>query len=417
LRRTPPVRGIPTRERKRDEERGRQLSWCRSQRECEIDPQQFLEECGDDSNLSDGVARRGDDAGRKVQPLVAETTDGFLLPRGAEVVTLEQLHEREGEHADGEVETVGGELTARKMIQSIVMFEFADHFLELTTLVVEVHDRLGIFLLVGDIRGDDPVMVVALEEVILVATFGTFCYEAKGIRATLQGVNGLGNLIVGFGAIIKIPLCPSMVRDSGESVHHRRVVPARRPVRRSIPAKANVRRFACLREADASLPPRASLQRDGPAKAGHAGVFSWHLFYILLNSYVSTLRWNIRLIRRRGKDFFDSIETNVERSVGGRVDTVEEFLGAFGIHIVNENLLFPAIDAEDKPLLTHGGDFKNVIQRTGDRSVVVCHEGISCACRVERSVDSSAATLWMGAEQTNPRQTNAEGVVLALTIA
>jgi hypothetical protein len=189
-------------------------------------------------------------------------------------VTLEQLHEREGEHADGEVETVGGELTARKMIQSIVMFEFADHFLELTTLVVEVHDRLGIFLLVGDIRGDDPVMVVALEEVILVATFGTFCYEAKGIRATLHGVNGLGNLIVGFGAIIKIPLCPSMVRDSGESVHHRRVVPARRPVRRSIPAKANVRRFACLREADASLPPRASLQRDGSAKAGHAGVIS-----------------------------------------------------------------------------------------------------------------------------------------------
>lgn len=108
-----------------------------------------------------------------MKPVVAETADRFLLPLIVEVVTLQQLHQREGEHTDGEVETVGGELSAREMIEPIVMFEFANHLLKLSAPIVEVNDGLSIFLLFGDIGGDDPIVVVAIEEITLMASSGT----------------------------------------------------------------------------------------------------------------------------------------------------------------------------------------------------------------------------------------------------
>ena len=83
------------------------LSGRRGVAELEIDAQQLLKEQGGDGDLGNRVTCVGDDTRRKVQPVVAETTNRFLLPFRAEVVTFQQLDQCEGEQADSKVETVG----------------------------------------------------------------------------------------------------------------------------------------------------------------------------------------------------------------------------------------------------------------------------------------------------------------------
>ena len=111
-------------------------------------------------------------------------------------MTLEELNERESKHADGEVEAVSGELSAGKVIEAVVMLELADHLLEETALFVEVNDSLSISLFLRDVGGNDPVVVVAIEEIALVVTTGSFDNKAKGVRAIPQCVDGLSKLIV-----------------------------------------------------------------------------------------------------------------------------------------------------------------------------------------------------------------------------
>ena len=105
-----------------------------------------------------------------------------MLPLIAEVVTLEELNEREGKHANGEVETVSSELSAGEMIESIVMLEFTDHLLEESALFVEVDDSLSILFFFREVGGNDPVVVVAVKEVTLIVTTRAFDDKTKGVR-------------------------------------------------------------------------------------------------------------------------------------------------------------------------------------------------------------------------------------------
>lgn len=190
----------------------------------EIDSQQLLKERWGDGNLGDRVACVGDDTRRKMQPVVTETAKRFLLPFITEGVTLQQLNHCEGEYANGKVETIGRELTARKMIKSVVMLEFTNHLLKLATLVMEVDHGVSIFFFFGDIGGDDPVVVVAFEEIILVTSLDAFDHQPKGLFGLFHCVDGLRHLVVGFGAILKTSLFPSMLGDLHDSPHHGGIV-------------------------------------------------------------------------------------------------------------------------------------------------------------------------------------------------
>ena len=139
-------------------------------------------------------------------------------------MTLEKLDECEGEHANGEVEAVGGELTAGKMIKAVVMLELADHLLEETALFVEVDDGLSVFFFLGNVRGNDPVVVLAVEEVTLIVTTGTFDNEAKGVGTRAESVDGFCELVVGPCAILVLPLFPVVFGDIGDGLHDCRVV-------------------------------------------------------------------------------------------------------------------------------------------------------------------------------------------------
>lgn len=152
--------------------------------------------------------------------MVTETANGFFLPVICEVVTLQQLHQREGQYTDGEVETVGRELSTWEMIEPIVGFELADHLLKLPALVVEVNDGLSIFLLFGDIGGDDPVVIVAVKEIGLMASSGPLDDQAEGLGRVLHRMNGLGDVIRGGGSIIIFPLFPGCFGDASDCCHH-----------------------------------------------------------------------------------------------------------------------------------------------------------------------------------------------------
>ena len=111
---------------------------------------------------------------RQMQPVVAETPNGLSFPVVAEIVTLQQLDEREGQQPNREVETVGAELSAREMIEIVVMFEFADEPLHLSALVVKMNDRVCGFFVFRKIGGNNPVAIVAVEEIGLVAVSFAF---------------------------------------------------------------------------------------------------------------------------------------------------------------------------------------------------------------------------------------------------
>ena len=147
-----------------------------------------------------------------------------MPPLRTEVVTLEELNESEGEQADGEVEAVSGELPAGKMIEAVVMFEFADHFLEQSSVFVEVDDRLSLFLFLWNVGGNDPVVVFAVEEIALMVTTGTFHNETKGVGAIAECVDGLSELVIGSCAIGVSPLFPGVFWDVENGLHHSGVV-------------------------------------------------------------------------------------------------------------------------------------------------------------------------------------------------
>ena len=146
----------------------------RSEKESEIDCAQLLESLERGCNAGDRVARMRNDARGKMQPVVAETADRLSFPVVAEIVTLQQLDEREGQQPNREVETVGGELSAREMIEIVVMFEFADEPLHLSALVVKMNDRVCGFFVFRKIGGNNPVAIVAVEEIRLVAVSFAF---------------------------------------------------------------------------------------------------------------------------------------------------------------------------------------------------------------------------------------------------
>jgi len=104
------------------------------------------------------------------------------------------------------------------------MLEFADHLLEEPAPLVKVNDGLSIFFFFGDIGGDDPVVVVAVEEIALVVTTRTFDNKAKGVRTMLQSVDSLSDLVVGPCAIGVLPLFPGVLGDVVDGLHHSRVV-------------------------------------------------------------------------------------------------------------------------------------------------------------------------------------------------
>jgi hypothetical protein len=142
----------------------------------------------------------------------------------AEVVTLEELDEREGEHANGEVEAVSRELSTGKMIEAVLMLEFTDHFLEEPAPFVKVDDGLSVFFFLRNVGGNDPVVVLAVEEITLVVTMGSFDNKTKGVRAIPQGVDSLSELVVGPCAILVLPLFPGVFGDVVDGLHHSRVV-------------------------------------------------------------------------------------------------------------------------------------------------------------------------------------------------
>lgn len=103
-----------------------------------------------------------------MEPVVAETADGFALPLRAKVVALQELDEREGKEPNRKVETIGAELAAREVVEIVVMFQFADEPFparpaggHLSAAVVEVEHGLRIFFLDGNVGGDNPVVIVA----------------------------------------------------------------------------------------------------------------------------------------------------------------------------------------------------------------------------------------------------------------
>ena len=55
---------------------------------------------------------------------------------------------------------------------------------------------MSIFFLLWDVGSNDPVVVLAVEEIALVVTTGAFDNKAKGVRAIPQRVDGLSKLIV-----------------------------------------------------------------------------------------------------------------------------------------------------------------------------------------------------------------------------
>ncbi len=112
----------------------------------------------------------GDDARRKMEPVVPETPDRLALPVCAKVVALQELDEREGKKTNRKVETVGRELSTGKVIKIVVMFQFADEPFHLTAAVVEVEHGLGVSFLDGNVGCDDPVVIVAVKEIGLVDT-------------------------------------------------------------------------------------------------------------------------------------------------------------------------------------------------------------------------------------------------------
>ena len=120
-----------------------------------------------------------------------------MLPLRTEVVTLKELNESEGKEPDGEVKAVGRELATGEVIKAVVVLEFTDHLLEQSSLFVEVDDGLSILFFLGDVGGNNPVVLVPLEEIALVATPGTFDNQAKGFTAVAEGIVGLGNVVIG----------------------------------------------------------------------------------------------------------------------------------------------------------------------------------------------------------------------------
>ena len=147
-----------------------------------------------------------------------------MLPLIAEVVALEELNEREGKHADGEVEAVSRELSAGEMIEAVVMLELADHFLEEPAPFVEVDDSLSVFFFLGNVGGNDPVVVLAVEEVTLIVTTGSFDNKTKGVGARPQSVDSFCELVVGPCAILVSPLFPGVFGDIVDGLHDSRVV-------------------------------------------------------------------------------------------------------------------------------------------------------------------------------------------------
>ena len=77
-----------------------------------------------------------------MEPVVPETSNGLASPVVAEIVTLQKLDERESKQPNRKVQTVGGELPTREMIEIVVMFEFANESLHLYASVVKVNDCL-----------------------------------------------------------------------------------------------------------------------------------------------------------------------------------------------------------------------------------------------------------------------------------
>src|SRR5271157_3596285 len=133
-----------------------------------------------------------------MQPVVAETSNRLLLPFRSEVVALQELDKREGEDSNGEVQTISVKLTTGHMIETVVMFEFTDHLLELTTTVLKMNHRLCIFLVVGDVGRNDPVMVGTVKEIVLIVTPSTLCHQTKRACGLIQAVNRLSNLIAAW---------------------------------------------------------------------------------------------------------------------------------------------------------------------------------------------------------------------------
>jgi len=143
-----------------------------------------------------------------------------VLPLRTEVVTLEELNERESKKANGEVEAIGSELAAGKVIKTVVVFEFPDHLLEQSPLLVEVDDGLGIFVFLWDVGGNDPIVVLTVEEVALVVTTGTLDDKAKGVGTGAEGVDGLGNVVVGLRSIDIMAVFPCVFGDVVDGLHH-----------------------------------------------------------------------------------------------------------------------------------------------------------------------------------------------------
>ena len=145
-----------------------------------------------------------------MQPVVPKAADGLALPLGTEVVTLQQLDEGEGQETNGEVKAVGVELSARKMVEVVMMFEFADESLYLTASVVEVEHRLRGFFLFREVGGNNLVAIVAFEEIGLISASLALNDQAKGVGGVVHRMHGLSNMIVRLRAIGISPLFPGM---------------------------------------------------------------------------------------------------------------------------------------------------------------------------------------------------------------
>ena len=86
------------------------------------------------------------------------------------------------------------------------------------------YDGVGIHLPGGDIGGDDPVVVVAFEEVTLGSAQCAFDDQAEGFVGMIQDVERFSDIVVGPGAILGEPLFPGFFADFGERLHDGGVV-------------------------------------------------------------------------------------------------------------------------------------------------------------------------------------------------
>ena len=199
--------------RKRVLGEGKRATSCRrrSEKQSEIDCAQLLESRERGCNASNGVARMRDDARGKMEPVVAETADGFALPLRAKVVALQELDEREGKEPNRKVETIGGELAAREVVEIVVMFQFADEPFHLSAPVVEVEHGLRIFFLDGNVSCDDPVVIVAVKEIGLLAATRAFDDQSERFGSVVHRVDGFRSVIVGLCAIRISPLFPGIL--------------------------------------------------------------------------------------------------------------------------------------------------------------------------------------------------------------